>query len=184
MDIKGRKPRKFARLAVLMLAMLAAAPAAAAEAPAVSAKQFPAGFFYRYQKAPVQEKAEILGKIDATLRKLNAEGQGLIAKGAVIDRLGTDQKVYASLSILDESGLIIIAHRVPNLYYRYAGPAPINPNIYLIIRKPRLNVPESYIRYGFVVEGDYAAYAQKFVAAIIGNLEDKAGRDGLPPAQK
>jgi hypothetical protein len=169
---------------VILLAILLAVPVPAAEAPAVSAKQFPTGFFYRYQKAPVQEKAEILDKIAATLRKLNAEGQGLIAKGAVIDRLGVDQKVYGQLSILDESGLIIVARRVPNLYYQYAGPAPINPNIYLIIKNPRLNVAESYIRYGFVVEGDYVAYAQKFVAAIIGNLEDQAGGAKVPRPKK
>ena len=37
-----------------------------------------------------------------------------------------------------------------------------------------VNVPESYIRYGFVVEGDSMADADKFVAAIMENLEGAA----------
>ena len=39
----------------------------------------------------------------------------------------------------------------------------MNPNIYIVIKQARVNVPESYIRYGFVVEGDFVAYADKFV---------------------
>ena len=170
-------------LVFLMFSLVPWDPATAAAAPSVNAKQFPTGFFYQYQKTPIKEKAQVLAKIDATLTKLNREGQGLIAKGAVIDPLGTGQQSYDRLTILDESGLIIIARKVPNLYYGYVGPAPINPNIYLIIKNVRLNVPESYIRYGFVVEGDYVAYAQKFVAAIIGNLENAARREELQPAK-
>ncbi len=150
-------------------------PAAAAEA--VGAKQFPTSYFYRFSKAPMAEKEEILGQLDATLKKLNREGLGLIAKGAVIDKLDTSQRVYERLTILDESGLIITARRVPNLYYGYMGPGPINPNLFIVIKKARVNVPESYIRYGFVVEGDFVAYADKFVTAIMENLEGAATRE-------
>jgi len=37
-----------------------------------------------------------------------------------------------------------------------------------------VNLPESYIRYGYVVEGDFVAYADKFVTAIMENLEGAA----------
>ena len=147
-------------------------PAAAAEA--VGAKQFPTSYFYRFSKAPMAEKEKVLGQLDATLRQINQEGLGLIAKGAVIDRLDTNQRIYERLTILDESGLIISARRVPNLYYGYSGPGPLNPNIYIVIKQARVNVPESYIRYGFVVEGDFVAYADKFVTAIMENLEGAA----------
>jgi len=158
----------------------ASGPAAAAGA-SVSAKQFPTGYFYRLQKASVEEKKKTLAQLDATLKKLNREGLGLIAKGAVIDKLNTFQPLYDQLTILDESGLIITARRVPNLYYGYVGPGPINPNLYIVIKKVRVNVPESFIRYGFVVEGDFLAYADKFVAAIMENLEGAAGRGGQGP---
>jgi len=86
----------------------------------------------------------------------------------------TRRPIYERLPILDQSGLIIIARRVPNLYYGYRGPGPLNPNTYLVIRHARVNLPESYIRYGYVVEGDFVAYADKFVTAIMENLEGEA----------
>ncbi len=172
--------KTMAILAILFLGLgFGFRPAAAGEA--VSAKQFPTGYFYRYRKAPLAEKDKVLGQLDATLQKLKREGLGLIAKGAVIDRLGTDKPVYEKLTILDESGLIITAHRVPNLYYGYQGPGPINPNIYIVIKRARVDVPESHIRYGFVVEGDFVAYADKFVTAIMENLEGAAARDNQEP---
>ncbi len=160
-------------LAIALLITAHARPAAAGEA--VSAKQFPAGYFLRLPKAPVAAKEQTLKQLDATLQKLNREGLGLIAKGAVIDKLNTSQPVYDKLTILDESGLIIIARRVPNLYYGYHGPGPINPNLFIVIKKARVDVPESYIRYGFVVEGDFVAYADKFVTAIMENLDRAQG---------
>lgn len=147
------------------------------------AKRFPANFFYHYQKITISEKEKVLGKIEATLKKLNQEGYGLIAKGTVIGNLSPAIKTYEKLTILDGSGLIIIAHHVPNLYYQYFGRARINPNIYLIIKKARVNFSESYIRYGYVVEGEYAAYAQKFVDAIREDLErgiEGVSRQPLP----
>ena len=94
------------------------------------------------------------------------------------------------MTILDESGLVIIARRVPNLFYQYRGQAGINPNIYIIIKGARVNIPESYIRYSYVVEGEFVAYADKFVSAIMEGLERPAdsqdgsrpGRPGEPPS--
>jgi hypothetical protein len=168
-------------LVIFSLTTAFASRPASAAAEAVSAKQFPASYFYRFSKAPMAEKEKILGQLDATLQKLNRENLGLIAKGAVIDHLDTSQRVYARLTILDESGLIITARRVPNLYYGYPGPGPMNPNIYVVIKQARVNVPESYIRYGFVVEGDFVAYAGKFVTAIMENLEGAAAREKEGP---
>lgn len=152
-----------------------------AEEASMQAKQFPASYFYQYQKIPLAEKAKILAKIDATLQKINQEGSGLIAKGAVMGKLSPETPTYDKLTILDESGLIIIVHRVPNLYYQYPGTAAINPNIYLIIKRARVNFPESYIRYGYVVEGDFVAYANKFVNAIMEGLERGVNGGGRKP---
>ena len=44
----------------------------------------------------------------------------------------------------------------------------------------RVNFPESYIRYGYVVEGDYVGYAHKFVNAIVDGLERAADGPDLP----
>ena len=154
-----------------------------AQATAVKTKQFPTSYFYQYHKIRLQEKEKVLAKIDATLKKLTRDGFGLIAKGAVVDRLSPEIKTYPKLTILDESGLVIIARQVPNLYYQYRGQAPINPNIYLIIKNARVNFPESYIRYGYVVEGDYVGYAHKFVNAIVDGLERAADEPDLPPAR-
>jgi hypothetical protein len=155
----------------LIVGLLSGMAPSRAEEASMQAKQFPASYFYQYQKIPIAEKAKILAKIDTTLQKINREGSGLIAKGAVIGKLSPETQIYDKLTILDESGLIIIVHRVPNLYYQYPGTAGINPNIYLIIKRARVNFPESYIRYGYVVEGDYVAYANKFVHAIMEGLE-------------
>jgi hypothetical protein len=158
-------------LILLIVGLLAGMPLSRAEETTMPAKQFPIGYFFQNRKIPLAEKEKVLAKIDATLQKLNREGYGLVAKGAVLEKIGPELKTYDKLTILDESGLIIIAHRVPNLYYQYPGRTGINPNSYLVIKGARVNFPESYIRYGYVVEGDFAAYANKFVHAILGDLE-------------
>jgi hypothetical protein len=153
-----------------------------AEEASMKAKQFPTGYFYQYRKIPISEKEKVLAKIDATLEKINQEGYGLIAKGAVIGKLDHETKIYEKLTILDESGLIIIVRQVPNLYYQYPGQAGINPNIYLIMKRARVNYSESYIRYGYVVEGDFVGYADKFVHAILEGLERGNPGIGRQPA--
>ncbi len=169
-------------LVLLFVALVFGVTSTRAEEASMSAKQFPTSYFYQYQKIPVAEKAKILKRIDATLQRLNREGDGLIAKGAVIGKLSPETKTYEKLTILDESGLIIIVHQVPNLYYQYPGQTGINPNIYLIIKQARVNFPESYIKYGYVVEGDFAAYANKFVKAILEGLERGTDGTGRQPA--
>ena len=155
----------------LMLYLISGVIPAWAQDTAVRAKQFPTGYFYQYHKIPLQEKEQVLAKIDATLKKLTRDGFSLIAKGAVIEKPDPAIQTYPQLTILDESGLVIIARQVPNLYYQYRGKTGINPNIYIIIKNARVNVPESYIRYSYVVEGDFVAYAHKFVSAIMEGLE-------------
>jgi hypothetical protein len=163
-------------LALVMVMILVAIISAQAEPASVKAKQFPASHFYLGEKISMSAKAKILAKIDATLQKLNQEGYGLMTKGSVLEKISPRVKTYDKLTILDASGLIVIAHRVPNLYYQYPGKTPLNPNIFLIVKKARVNFPESYIRYGYVVEGDYLAYPDKYVEAIMADL-----RRGLMP---
>ncbi len=162
-------------LLALILALTGLVQPGAAKEASITAKHWPPGYFFRYQKLSVPEKEKILAKIDQGLEKLRKAGHGLIAKGAVIEKLSPQVKVYKQLTILDESGLIIVVRNVPNLYFNYRDPARINPNTFLIIKNPRVNVAESFIRYGYVVEGDYAAYAQKFVSAIMEGLEAGGG---------
>jgi len=153
-----------------------------AEETSVKAEHFPTSYFYQYQKITIQEKEKVLAKLDATLQKLNRDKCGLIAKGAVIEPPDPGIKIYPKLTILDESGLVIIARQVPNIYYQYPGQSGINPNIYLIIKNVRVNFPESFIRYSYVVEGDFMAYAHKFVSAILEGLERADGPQERQPA--
>jgi hypothetical protein len=166
--------------ALLVLSLIIGVVPGWAQKTSVQTKQFPTGYFYQYQKISLQEKEKVLAKIDATLKKLTQEGYDLIAKGAVIEKPDPGVQIYPKLTILDESGLVIIARQVPNLYYGYRGQAALNPNIYIIIKNARVNVPESYIRYSYVVEGDFVAYANKFVKAIMEGLERP---DKLSPAR-
>ena len=170
-------------LALLVPGLISGVIPIRAEPPSLKAKQFPTGYFYQYHKIPIPEKKQILAKISATLKKLNREGYGLIAKGAIIGKPNPVVKIYPKLTILDESGLVIIARQVPNLYYGYPGKTGMNPNIYIIIKHARVNVPESYIRYSYVVEGDFVAYAHKFVNAILEGLERPVDRLELQPAR-
>ena len=163
--------------ALLVLSLIIGVIPAWGQETSVRAKQFPTGYFSQYHKVPIPEKEKVLGKLDATLKDLTDDGFGLIAKGTVIEKPDPTVMTYPQLTILDESGLVIIARRVPNLYYQYRGQAGINPNIYIIIKNARVNMPESYIRYGYVVEGDFVAYANKFVKAIMEGLE----RPAKPP---
>ena len=174
--------RTISFLALLIVGLASGMPSSRAEEASMQAKQFPIGYFFQHHKISLIEKEKFLGKIDATLQKINREGYGLVAKGAVLETIGPEPRTYEKLTILDESGLIIIAHKVPNLYYQYPGRTGINPNIYLIIKGARVNFPESYIRYGYVVEGDFAAYADKFVHAIMEGLERGLNGGGRQPA--
>jgi hypothetical protein len=167
---------------LLVLSLIMGVVPGWAQKTSVQTKQFPTGYFYQYQKIPLQEKEKVLAKIDATLKKLNQDGYDLIAKGAVIEKPDPGVQVYPKLTILDESGLVIIARQVPNLYYQYHGKAGINPNLYIIIKNARVDFPESYIRYGYVVEGDFVAYAHQFVNAILEGLERPAAPPGRQPA--
>jgi len=176
--------RPLALLLPLCLCLSGIAAGAPRDA-AVSAKQWPPGYFFRYVKLPLKEKEKMLQSLAAALARLNEEGLGLIAKGAIIGGVQTDVRTYARLTILDDSGLIIIARRVPNLYYRYRGPQPPNPNTYLVVKNLKVNERESYLRSGLVVEGDFRAYAAKFVSAIVEGWERAADReqgvDEAPP---
>ena len=166
----------------LILGLISGVIPAGAQDASVRAKQFPIGYFYQYHKVPIQEKEQVLAKIDSALKKLTRDGFSLIAKGAVIEKPDPAIQTYPQLTILDESGLVIIARQVPNLYYQYRGKAGINPNIYIIIKNARVDIPESYIRYSYVVEGDFVAYAQKFVSAIMEGLERPANPPDQQPA--
>jgi len=168
---------------LLVLSLIAGVNPVWAQATSVKAKQFPTGYFSQYHKISIQEKEKVLAKIDATLKKLTQDGNGLIAKGAVIEKPDPGVMTYPKLTILDESGLVIIARQVPNLFYQYRGKAGINPNIYIIIKNARVNVPESYIRYSFVVEGDFVAYVNKYVSAVMEGLERPAEPQGRQPAR-
>jgi hypothetical protein len=177
-------PVRFAlSLTLLILGLISGVIPTRAREVSVKAKHFPTGYFYRYDKIPLREKAKVLAKLDATLKKLHRDGYGLVAKGALIEKPSPEIRTYQKLTILDESGLVIIAHQVPNLYYQYRGQAGVNPNIYLIIKNARVNFPESYIRYGYVVEGDYVAYAHKFVTAILEGLERAVDKPDLQPSR-
>ncbi len=169
-------------LVILTLCPIAGGMPAWAQDTSVKAKQFPTGHFYQYHKVPIPEKEKVLARIDATLQKLTADGYSLIAKGAVIEKPDPAVKIYPKLTILDESGLVIIARQVPNLYYGYPGKTGLNPNIYIIVKNPRVNVPESFIRYSYVVEGDFLAYAHKFVNAILQGLERPGASPDRQPA--
>ena len=169
--------------ALLILSLIMGVIPAGAQETSVKAKQFPTGYFSQYHKIPVQEKEKVLAKLDATLKKLTQDGNSLIAKGAVIEKPDPAVMTYPQLTILDESGLVIIARQVPNLYYQYRGKTGINPNIYIIIKNARVNIPESYIRYSYVVEGDFVAYENKFISAILEGLEQPAEPQGRQPAR-
>jgi len=168
---------------LLVLSLIIGVIPAGGQETSVKAKQFPTGYFSQYHKIPIPEKAKVLAKLDATVKKLTQGGFGLIAKGAVIEKPDPAVMTYPQLTILDESGLVIIARRVPNLFYQYRGKAGINPNIYIIIKNARVNIPESYIRYSYVVEGEFVAYADKYVSAVLGGLEGPADPQGRQPAR-
>jgi len=150
-----------------------------AQGPPVSVKvkSWPAGYFFKNQKVSVKERQKILEEIDGKLRKLNADGDGLLVKGTVIEELRIDTPVYPRLSVLDESGLKVIVHQVPNLYYQFFGPKYLmNKNVFMVIRKVRINAVDSTIAQGLVIEGDFLGYERTYIQAIQKDLENAARR--------
>jgi len=165
------------RLGIFLVAViLTPAPLSqtwAATESAVDASRWPAGYFFPYHKAPLKEKDKVLQSIAARLDKLQDVGQGLLVKGAILDPLRTDVPLYDRLRILDDSGLLVVVHRVPNIYYRFSG-GPLNRNTYLVIKNPKVNYLDSYITQNFVIEGDFWAYVQSYI--------DRLRREVQPPS--
>lgn len=157
-----------AATALLGLAWWAALlPPALGADPVVQGKSWPPGHFLKYRKITPKERQEILGDIAAKLKDLNEAGESLVVKGTVIDKLTPEKKIYDKLTVLDESGLRVIVRQMPNIYYGFSGPPHLmNPNVYLIIKKVKLNETDSLIKEAFVVEGEYHAYAHAYITAI------------------
>jgi hypothetical protein len=177
----NRTPLRLLLAFLLVLAGAGARGDALAARPSLDCKQFPPGFFYKFHKITLKEREKVLANIAATLRKLNSEGYGLIVKGTAVEQLRPDKKFYDKLTILDNSGLIIRVRRVPNIYYGYAGRPAINQNLYIIIKNVKVNFIDSYIKYAFIVEGVFVAYADKFVHAIRQDLEGAEEMEGPSP---
>lgn len=167
MNARPGLPRIICTLLLIALSVPSAVPGAAlaAAAAVVDAKRWPLGFFFPYHQAPLRERDKVLQAIAARLDQLHAARQGLLVKGAILDPLRTDIPVYDQVRILDDSGLLIVVRRLPNLYYRFSG-GPLNRNTYLVIKNPRVNYLDSYIKQNFVVEGDFFAYVQSYIDAL------------------
>jgi hypothetical protein len=153
---------------ILFLACLQSGMLTQAEDNLLNGKHWPVNYFNQYEKLSIKDKDKILIEIDKKLKGINKSGEGLIVKGTIAEKIRPDKQIYGKMTICDESGLIVMVNNVPNIYYNFMGPqSKINNNTYMIIKNAKINTIDSYLLNSFVIEGDYHAFVQKFVEALL-----------------
>lgn len=151
----------------LMVIFLASALVAAAVAEEVQGYSWPPGFFYRLGRLKVSAFNQALDELDSRLAGLRQQQAGLLVKGEITGPLTTGARIYAEVQILDQSGLLILARNVPNLYYGFAGPSGrLNRNTFFVLKNPHLDRIESQLRRQFVIRGEFLAFVRKYLEAL------------------
>jgi hypothetical protein len=151
---------------------------AQAEDNLLNGKHWPVNYFNQYEKLSIKDKDKILIEIEKKLNGINKSGEGLIVKGTIAEKIKPDKPIYGRMTICDESGLIVMVNNVPNIYYNFSGPqSKINNNTYMVIKNAKVNTIDSYLLNCFVIEGDYHAFVQKFVEALLKEVTNKATPD-------
>lgn len=159
-------------LCLFLLTWGGGGPGAAQESATLSCKSFPPGYFVRELSLTPAKRQALLGRIARELAALNARGECLIVKGTMLEPPDTRRQVYDKITMLDDSGLKVVVRKVPNLYYGYSGPPErINRNVYLVARRPELKELESRLSESFIIEGEFVAYAGKYLEALRRSLE-------------
>lgn len=159
-------------LLLFLLGLGRGGPVAAQESATLSCKSFPPGYFVRELSLTPAKRSALLARIARELAALNAKGECLIVKGTMLEPPDTRRHVYDKITILDDSGLKVVVRKVPNLYYGYPGPPErLNRNVYLVARRLELKELESRLSESFIIEGDFVAYAGKYLEALRRSLE-------------
>lgn len=154
-------------LCLFLLTWGGGGPAVAQQTATLSCKSFPPGYFLREQTLTPAKRQSLLVRIARELAALNARGECLIVKGTMLEPPDPRRRVYQKMSILDESGLRVVVRGVPNLYYRHPGPPELlNRNVYLVARRLEVKERESRLSESFVIEGEFVAYAGKYLEAL------------------
>lgn len=152
----------------LMVFLLISAPVAGVAAEEVQGYSWPPGFFYRLGRLTVPAFNQALDELDSRLASLRQQQAGLLVKGEITGPLTTRERIYAEVQILDQSGLLILARNVPNLYYGFAGPSGrLNRNTFFVLKNPHLDRIESQLRRQFVVRGEFLAFVRKYLEALL-----------------
>lgn len=159
-------------LVLLLIGFMVGGPAAAQESATLSCKSFPPGYFVRELSLTPAKRQALLARIARELTALNDRGECLIVKGTMLEPPDTRRQVYDKITILDDSGLKVVVRKVPNLYYGYFGPPErVNRNVYLVARRLELKELESRLSESFIIEGEFVAYAGKYLEALRRSLE-------------
>jgi hypothetical protein len=164
----GFHKMKMLFFSIIFLACLQSGIGPRAEDNLLSGKHWPVNYFNQYEKLPIKDKDKILIEIEKKLKGINKSGEGLIVKGTIAEKISPDKQIYGKMTICDESGLIVMVNNVPNIYFNFIGPkSRINNNTYMVIKNAKVNTIDSYLLNSFVIEGDYHAFVQKYVEALL-----------------
>ncbi|MEJ5331104.1 MAG: hypothetical protein WHT07_13235 [Desulfobaccales bacterium] len=159
-------------LLLLLVTLGGGGAATAQESATLSCKSFPPGYFVRELSPTPAKRQALLARIARELTALNDRGECLIVKGTMLEPPDTRRQVYDKITILDDSGLKVVVRKVPNLYYGYPGPPErLNRNVYLVARRLELKELESRLSESFIIEGEFVAYAGKYLEALRRSLE-------------
>jgi len=177
--VQGRPGARFFLGVALLgwfLVGLMAAPAAAQVSATLSCKSWPPGYFLRDFSPSPARRQTLLIHIARELEGLNARGECLVVKGTMLEPPDIRRPLYDKITVLDDSGLKVIVRRVPNLYYRWPGPPErLNRNVYLVARRLKVREVESRLSDSFIIEGEFVAYAGRYLEALGESLRRGAG---------
>lgn len=144
---------------------------------------WPPGFFHRFGSLNQSQKEIMLWEVEKKLASLRESDKGLVVRGELMNKLRIDVMEYNTALILDQTGLIVMVRKFPNLYYGFTGPEVfLNRNTFLVINNPRVDRVESILRQGIVVSGDFFAFSQLYLETTLEGLHKAiTGQAGLWP---
>jgi hypothetical protein len=149
--------------------------------PSVETFYWPPGMFLTYGKLKQAQKEIMLSEVENKLASLRQMGKVLLVRGNLMDKVRTDVPELNPATILDQCGFIVIVNNFPNIYFNFNGPqALINRNTFLVIKNPKVDRTESFIRQSMVLRGDFYAFTQAYLKSTVENLQKAIKAQAAP----
>ncbi|MGQ9921399.1 MAG: hypothetical protein ACUVRZ_08725 [Desulfobacca sp.] len=161
-----------AMLLLMLLLPWRASTFAAPSSLAVDTYHWPPGVFLSFHRLQQAQKDRLLSEIETKLAGMRQAGKSLLVKGELLMKVQPEVAEYNPATILDQSGLVVIVHHFPNIYYKFQVPAEhFRRHAAFVMKNPQVDRAESTLRQAVVLRGEFFGFSQTYINAITDSLE-------------